>query len=114
MASKPLSISLAVAFTFLAGPSAEAAEITVLSANGAKLILEALVPQFESETNNKVTTSYGEAGVLRKRILDGEAFDVTFLPAGWNEIKDRIDGDPLPIPNTEPGMAVLANAPTPD
>ena len=72
----------AVVLTFFTGASADAAEIKVLSANGAKLILEALVPQFEGETNNKVTTSYGEAGVLRKRILDGEAFDVTFLPAG--------------------------------
>ena len=49
MASKSLSISLAVAFTFLPGASTEAAEIKVLSANGAKLILEALVPQFESD-----------------------------------------------------------------
>jgi len=61
-----------------------------------------------------VAASYGEAGVLRKRILDGEAFDVTFLPAGWGEIEDKIDGDPIPIANAEFGMAVLANAPTPD
>ena len=114
MASKSLSISLAVAFTFLAGPSTEAAEIKVLSANGAKLILETLVPQFESETNNKVTTNYGGAGFLRKRILDGETFDVTFLPAGWGEIEDKIDGDPIAIAKTEFGMAVLANAPMPD
>ena len=61
-----------------------------------------------------MTTSYGGAGVLRTRILDGEAFDVTFLPAGWDEIEDRIDGDPIAIANTELGMAVLADAPTPD
>jgi molybdate transport system substrate-binding protein len=114
MASRSLSIALAVALTLLAGASTEAAEIKVLSANGAKLILETLVPQFESETNNKVTTSYGEGGVLRKRILDGEAFDVTFLPAGWGEIDDKIDGDPIAIANTELGMAVLVDAPTPD
>src|SRR6266480_5177478 len=114
MAYSFLSISFAIMLAFLSGFSATAAEIKVLSANGAKSILEALVPQFESETNNKVTTSYGEAGVLRKRILDGEAFDVTFLPAGWGEIEDKIDGDPIPIANAEFGMAVLANAPTPD
>jgi molybdate transport system substrate-binding protein len=114
MASKFLSIASGVALTFLAGASAQAAEIKVLSANGAKLILEALVPQFESETNNKVTTSYDEGGVLRKRILDGEAFDVTFLPAGWDEIEDNIDGDPIAIANAELGMAVLADAPMPD
>jgi len=71
-------------------------------------------PAVESETNNKVTTNYGGAGFLRKRILDGENFDVTFLPAGWGEIEDKIDGDPIAIANTEFGMAVLANAPMPD
>jgi molybdate transport system substrate-binding protein len=114
MACKFPSIASAVALTFFAGVPTESAEIRVLSANGAKLILEALVPQFESETNNKVTTSYGEAGVLRKRILDGEAFDVTLLPAGWGEIEDKIDGDPIAIANAALGMAVLADAPMPD
>jgi molybdate transport system substrate-binding protein len=114
MASRLQSVALAVALTFLAGTSTQAAEIRVLSANGAKLILEALVPQFESETVNKVTTNYGGAGVLRKRILDGEAFDVAFLPAGWDEIEDKIHGDPIAIANAELGMAVLANAPMPD
>src|SRR2546423_6256461 len=114
MAYSFLSISFAIMLAFLSDFSATAAEIKVLSANGAKSILEALVPQFESETNNKVTTSYGGGGDLRKRILEGEAFDVAFLPAGWSEIDERIDGDPIPIAKAELGMAVLANAPMPD
>jgi molybdate transport system substrate-binding protein len=96
------------------GIGADAAETTVLSANGAKLILEALTPQFERVTTNKVKISYGEAGILRKRILDGEAFDVTFLPAGWDEIRGKLSGDPVAIGHTDFGMAVLANAPKPD
>jgi hypothetical protein len=42
----------------------------VLSANGARLIMEALVPPFERATNNKVSISYGEAGI---RAQDGRA-----------------------------------------
>lgn len=114
MASRFQIVALAVVLTLVAGASTEAAEIKVLSANGANLILEALVPQFESETNNKVTTNYGGAGVLRKRILDGEDFDVTLLPAGWDEIGDKIDGDPIAIASAELGMAVPANVPMPD
>lgn len=108
------SLAFAIVLAFFGDVSGKAAEIRVLSANGAKLILEALVPQFENETSNKVTTSYGEAGLLRKRISDDEAFDVTFLPAGWSEIDDKIDGKPIAIANTEFGMAVLANVPMPD
>src|SRR5438045_3648324 len=105
---------LAVGLLVLTGASAKAAEITVLSANGAKLILETLAPQFERATNNKLTISYGEAGILRKRILDGEAFDVTFLPAGWEEVRAKITGDPVAIGHTDFGMAVPANTPKPD
>ncbi len=98
MAHRLLSTAFAIVVAFFTGGSAKASEIRVLSANGARLILEALVPQFESETNHKVTTRYGEAGVLRNRILDGEGFD----------------GDPVAIAHTDFGMAVLADAPKPD
>jgi molybdate transport system substrate-binding protein len=93
---------------------ANAAEIKVLSANGAKLILTALVPEFERASNNKVTIAYGEAGILRKRIQDGEAFDVTILPAGWDELHGKLAGEPVAIGHTDLGMAVLATAPKPD
>jgi molybdate transport system substrate-binding protein len=106
--------AFAIALLVAAGTSASAAEIKILSANGARLIMEALVPEFERATSNKVTISYNEAGILRKSILDGEAFDLTFLPAGWNEIQRKISGNPLPIAHTDLGMAVLANMPKPD
>jgi len=114
MAHRFLSTAFAIVVAFFTGGSAKASEIRVLSANGARLILEALVPQFESETNHKVTTRYGEAGVLRNRILDGEGFDVTFLPSGWGELGGAIAGDPVAIAHTDFGMAVLADAPKPD
>src|SRR5262249_46739806 len=87
---------------------ASAAEITVLSANGVKLIMEVLAPQFERATGNIVTIKYGEAGDLRKRILSGQAFDLTILPSGWNEIQEKIVGNPVGIARTDVGMAVLA------
>ena len=110
-------LALAIALSPMlsgAAMTASAAEIKVLSANGAKLILTALVPEFERTTNNKVTIDYGEARIVRNRILDGEAFDVTFRPAGWEELREKIVGDPVGIGHTDLGMAVLANTPKPD
>jgi molybdate transport system substrate-binding protein len=107
-------IAFAVGLLIVTGTSVNAAEIKVLSANGARLILEALVPQFERATNNKVIISYNEAGILRKRILDGEDFDVTFLPAGWDELRGKVSGEPVGIGHTDFGMAVLASMPKPD
>jgi molybdate transport system substrate-binding protein len=109
-----LTTSIGFPLSPITGGVASAADIKVLSANGAKLILTALVPEFERTTSNKVTIDYGEAGIIRKRILDGEAFDVTFLPAGWEELREKIADDPAGIGHTGFGMAVLANTPKPD
>src|SRR5438309_493189 len=103
-----VTAAVGISFSPLTGTGANAADIKVLSANGAKLIMTALVPEFERTTNNKVTIDYGEAGILRKRIQDGEAFDVTFLPAGWEELREKIAGNPVGIGHTDFGMAVLA------
>jgi molybdate transport system substrate-binding protein len=106
-----------VAFTvglLTATGAANAAEIKVLSAKAARLILEELAPQFERVTNNKVTINYDEAGIVRQRILRGETFDVTFLPAGWDEVRPKIAGAPIAIGHTDLRMAVLATMPKPD
>jgi hypothetical protein len=77
------------------------------------LFLRELAPQFERVTGNKVTISHDEAGVVRKRILGGEAFDVTFLPVGWEEIRKTLASDPVAIGHSDLGMAVLSTAPSP-
>jgi molybdate transport system substrate-binding protein len=75
---KPIVFAVGVLIASVAPTSA--AEIKMLSANGAKLIVVDLVNQFEQTTNNRVVVSYGEAGDLRKRIEAGEAFDLVLLP----------------------------------
>lgn len=62
------------------GAVAKAAELKVLSANGIRAVLNDLAGEFERTTGNKVTISYGEAGEIRKRVQDGETFDMTVLP----------------------------------
>jgi len=104
----------AVGFILTVGISANAAEIKLLSANGVTLILDELAPSFERATNNKLTIGYDEAGVIRRQILNGEDFDVTILPAGWDEIRAKIAGNPIGIAHADLGIGVLATAPKPD
>ena len=107
-------LTIAVAFFVAAGTAADGAEIKVISAKAAGLFLGELAPEFQRVTGNKVTISYDEAGIVRKRILAGEAFDVTVLPAGWDEVRKALAGNPVAIAHSDLGMAILSTAPTPD
>jgi molybdate transport system substrate-binding protein len=107
-------LTIAVAFFVAAGTAADGAEIKVISAKAAGLFLAELAPEFQRVTGNKVTISYDEAGIVRKRILAGEAFDVTVLPAGWDEVRKALAGNPVAIAHSDLGMAILSTAPTPD
>lgn len=113
---KTLLLSCAALAALVTAGSAGAAELEVLSSNGARSMLAAVVPQFERTTHNKVTVSYGEGGILRTRILDGEAFDLTILSAGWETLQTsgKIAGSPVSIAHTDFGMAVRAGAPKPN
>jgi molybdate transport system substrate-binding protein len=113
---RQLFLCAALAALLVTAGSAGAAELEVLSSNGARSMLAAVVPQFERTTHNKVTVSYGEGGILRTRILDGEAFDLTILSAGWETLQTsgKIAGSPVSIAHTDFGMAVRAGAPKPN
>jgi len=102
----------------LAGRAAEAAEIRVFTANGVKMIMADVVPRFESTTGHKLTITRGEAGVLRRRIVEGEGFDVAFLPA--QSLRDLATlnkvaaNSMVDIAHSDVGMAVREGAAKPD
>jgi molybdate transport system substrate-binding protein len=112
-----LAIIAALTMAFL-GRAADAAEIRVFSANGVKTIMADLAPRFENATGHTLVISFGEAGELRHRILDGEGFDVAFLPA--QTLRDLATlgkiaaGSMVDIALSEVGMAVRAGAEKPD
>ena len=107
-------LAIAAGLFVATGVTANSAEIKVISAKAAGLFLEELAPKFELATGNKVNISYDEAGIARKRILGGEAFDVTLLPAGWDDVRKALASDPVAIAHSDLGMAVLSTAPKPD
>src|SRR5262245_6172760 len=113
-AAAGITILSCLAFTGLA----RAAEIKVLSVNGVKLVLGELVSNFEQGSGHKVTVGLGEAGVLRKRIEDGEPFDVAILPRlATDELvkQNKIAaGSPVNVVRAPFGIGTRAGAPKPD
>ena len=96
----------------------QAAELKVLSVNGVKLALPDLIREFERTTGDKVTVGLGEAGILRKRIEEGEAFDVCILPLPATEqlVKQGrlIAGSTVDFVRAPFGMGVRRGEPKPD
>ena len=58
---------------------AQAAEIKVLSRNGAKTAVRELCTQFERATGNKINLHFEVNADIQKKIEAGEAFDVAVL-----------------------------------
>ena len=69
--------------------SVNTSEIKVLSvtATGLMAMMEQLTPVFERATGHKVTVTFALVPDLRKRIDDGESFDVIILsPSSIDEL----------------------------
>jgi molybdate transport system substrate-binding protein len=68
-----------VAALFAAASTAQAAELRVLSGNGAKAAVRELCAQFERATGNTIKLHFEVNADLKKKIEAGEAFDVAVL-----------------------------------
>jgi len=103
---------------FFNGAGASAAEIKILCANGMKAILAELHPQLERATGQRVTMSFGEAGILRKSIQDGESVDAVILPRVTLDMVLK-DGNLLPdttvdLAQSSVGIGIRADAAKPN
>lgn len=72
---------LGLLLVMVSAASVNTSEIKVLSitATGLMAMMEQIAPEFERATGHKITVTYGLGLDLRKRIGDGEAFDVIIL-----------------------------------
>jgi molybdate transport system substrate-binding protein len=102
---------------FVAG-SAQAAELKVLSGNGAKAAVRELCSQFERATGHTVGLRFEVNADLKKKIEAGEAFDVAVLnpPVIDALIKDGklVAGSRADIGRSGLGVAVRSGHPKPD
>jgi molybdate transport system substrate-binding protein len=98
--------------------AAHAAEVKVLTAGAFKQVVLALVPNYERKTGNHVTVDNGTAGQLKKRIADGEAFDVVVItPAVIDELiaSGKVEtGSKINLASVGVGVVVKEGAPKPD
>ena len=64
-----------------ARPRFQTEELTVLSSNATRPVLDALAPEFERTANLRILFRFAPSAELKARIEKGEAFDVAFLTA---------------------------------
>jgi molybdate transport system substrate-binding protein len=121
--AKIRSLSLAFAATLLLAGSAGAAEVRVMISGGMTAAYQALVPEFEKATGNKVLTAFGPSmgttvNAIPVRLERGEPADVLIMvgyalgdlvKSGKVVADSRVDLVKSPI-----GVAVKSGAPKPD
>ena len=110
--------ALAVTLSGAAGRPVQAAEITVLSGNGARVAVAELAAQFERATGHRVTIRFEVNPQVQRRIEAGEACDVAILnPPVLDElIKQRrvVAGTRVVLGRSGIGVGVKDGAPVPD
>lgn len=115
-----ITIRLAIVAAVLAwaAPAVKAAEVKVLCAGAFIQVINALVPDFEKTTGNKVTVERGTAGELKQRVGSGEAFDVAVITPAIIEglIKDgKLAADShVKVATVGVGVGVKEGASKPD
>ena len=111
-------LSVFVAALFVAASTAQAAELRVLSGNGAKAAVQELCKQFERASGNTIKLHFEVNADLKKKIEAGEAFDVAVLnpPVIDALIKDGklVAGSRADIGRSGLGLAVRTGAPKTD
>jgi molybdate transport system substrate-binding protein len=115
------AIGIAAFLSFIT--AAQAAEVRVMISGGLSAAYNALVPEFEKTTGNKVITAYGPSmgttpNAIPMRLARGEPADVLIL-VGY-ALGDLIkEGKVIPdsrvdLVNSKIGIAVKAGSPRPD
>ena len=112
------------AFLFAAAASlflsaqAVAADIAVLAPGATKEIILELIPQFEKSSGHKVVTTWTGTAGIRKRIGDGEVYDLIIVGApvidAFIQQGKVVSGSRTELMKSAVGVAVRAGAPRPD
>jgi molybdate transport system substrate-binding protein len=117
------SLLLGIAAALLLAGTASAAEVRVMISGGLTAAYNALVPEFERTTGNKVVTAYGPSmgttiNAIPIRLERGEPADVLIMVgyALGDLIKQGkvVAGSQVDLVKSPIGVAVKAGAPKPD
>jgi molybdate transport system substrate-binding protein len=115
---KKLAIGFVCALAVCATTGAAAAEIKVLTAGAMQYVVQAVIPDFERQTGNKVMIVSDTVGGLTNRIQSGEAFDVAVMtPAALDTLtmQGKLNGGSRSnLARVGVGVMVKEGAPVPD
>ena len=116
--SRAVTVAVGVLALPLFALQVQAAELKVASSTALKKVLEALGPQFEKATENKVTFTFDPAAVVKTQIDQGAAFDVAVLTVPLADAlvtAGKIDGTTrAAVARAGLGVSMRAGAPKPD
>lgn len=117
------NVAIGVALSLWLAGAAQAAEVHVMISGGLSAAYNALVPEFEKATGNKVVTAYGPSmgttvNAIPVRLGRGEPADVLIM-VGYaldDLIKNgkAVAGSKVDLVNSRIGVAVKAGSPKPD
>jgi molybdate transport system substrate-binding protein len=96
---------------------AAAAELSVLSAGAIEPGLKNVITAFERETGHKVRLQFNTAPALRKRITDGESWDVLIAPPNvLDELGQsrKLGAERISVGRVGMGVVVRPGAPVPN
>jgi molybdate transport system substrate-binding protein len=107
-----------LALVMMSAPvAAGAAEVTLISSNAVKTVIEELGPRFEQASGHKLVLVFSTAGDLNKRVADGEAADLLISTAtGVDGLinSGKLVGPRIDVVRFGVGVGVKAGAPKPD
>ena len=108
----------AVAAAVLLPSGAGTAEITMLASGATKEIIFELVPKFEKSSGHKVVATFTGTAGIRKRIGDGEVYDLVIVGApvidSFIAQGKLAPGSRVELMKSSVGVAVRAGAAKPD
>jgi molybdate transport system substrate-binding protein len=93
-------------------------QIKLISANGMREVIADTKAEYEAASGQKLIVTVVETGAIRRRVLQGEAFDVIMVPQGvaseFEQAGRLVPGSAVALIRVSFGLAVRGNAPLPD
>lgn len=112
------AMAVAVVAVLAVVAPAHPADLTVVSTNAFKTVLEELGPQFERASGHKLTMRFASTSDMKARIEKGEAFDVALLTtAAADDLIKQAKLNPATrteVARSGVGVAIRKDAPKPD
>jgi molybdate transport system substrate-binding protein len=94
-----------------------AKEVVLIAAVGANTSVDQMAPDFEAKTGYKIKVTYAVSGMIKKKVITGEPFDVAILLlpiADALATGNLVESSVSPLAGVPVAMVIKKGAPKPD